>query len=151
MQSAHAIKNSCNVYFFNLAKRLGVDKIAEMATKMGHGHELDIGVEGEKPGLVPTKDWKEKRYKEVWQMGDTLNVGIGQGYVLATPLQLAIMAARVASGKAVKPHLPLGKPTDEFERLGIPEELYQEEYAEVMSFLESKKFFRYEISNFAQL
>ncbi len=118
-----AIKGSCNVYFYNLAKRIGVDKIAEMASKMGHGKSLDL-VEGEKPGLVPTKDWKEKRYKEPWQMGDTLNVGIGQGYVLATPLQLSVLAARIATGRMVMPHLPLGKTSGDnaFERLNIPEE-----------------------------
>lgn len=118
-----AIKNSCNVYFFNLAKRLGVDKISEMALKMGHGKELDIGVEGEKPGLIPTKAWKEKRYGEIWQMGDTLNVGIGQGYVLATPLQLSVMAARIASGRKVSPSIPLAKDRKEpFPRLEVPEE-----------------------------
>lgn len=118
----HAIKNSCNVYFFNLAKRMGVNKIAEMARKMGFGKEENIGLDGEKPGLVPSEEWKEKKYKEVWQMGDTLNVGIGQGYILATPIQLAVMAARVASGKVVKPHLKNGPVEGEiFEHLDVPE------------------------------
>jgi len=116
-----AIKNSCNVYFFNLAKRIGVDKIGEMALRMGYGKDLDIGVEGEKPGLVPSEDWKEKRYGEEWQMGDTLNVGIGQGYILATPLQLSVMAARLASGRKVVPHLMAGKSTEHFAKLDIPE------------------------------
>lgn len=117
-----AIKGSCNVYFFNLAKRLGVDKISEMALKLGLGREQKIGIEGEKNGLVPNRDWKEKKYKEAWQMGDTLNVGIGQGYVLATPLQLSVMTARIASGRAVAPHLQEGKIGDNpFDRLDIPE------------------------------
>ena len=89
---------------------------------MGYGKEMDIGVEGEKPGLVPTKSWKETRYGEVWQMGDTLNVGIGQGYVLATPLQLAVMAARISTGKRVTPHIALGAAEEPFSRLDIPEE-----------------------------
>lgn len=118
-----AIKNSCNVYFFNLAKRLGVDKISEMAERMGLGHVLNIGIDGEKPGMIPSKAWKQKKYGEIWQMGDTLNVGIGQGYIVTTPLQLAVMVARVASGRKLMPHLPYGKLTeDAFARLDIPEE-----------------------------
>lgn len=117
-----AIKNSCNVYFFTLAKKIGVDRIAEMSLKVGYGKDLDIGLDGEKNGLIPTEAWKEKKYKESWQMGDTLNVGIGQGYVLATPLQLAVMAARIASGRKVMPHLQLKPDAEPFEKLDIPEE-----------------------------
>lgn len=117
-----AIKNSCNVYFFTLAKRLGVDKIADMAHKMGYGKAFNIGLDGEKNGLVPSESWKEKKYKEEWQTGDTLNVGIGQGYVLSTPLQLAVMAARLASGKSVMPHLQLRDASEDlFTKLDIPE------------------------------
>ncbi|MDX2145431.1 MAG: penicillin-binding protein 2 [Rhodospirillaceae bacterium] len=101
-----AISVSCDVYFYDIARRLGVDKIAAMARRLGLGEVSGIGLPGEQPGLVPTEAWKKAARDERWSPGDTLNVGIGQGDVLATPLQLAVMAARVANGGlAVKPRL----------------------------------------------
>ena len=101
-----AIEQSCDVYFYDIARKVGVDKIAEMANRLGLGHTLDLDLRGEKSGLIPTTDWKRAVRGERWQVGDTYNVGIGQGYVLATPLQLAVMTARLANGgKAVTPRL----------------------------------------------
>ena len=101
-----AISMSCDVYFYEIARRLGVDKIAAMARRLGLGELSGIGLPGEQRGLVPTEAWKKAARNERWSTGDTLNVGIGQGDVLTTPLQLAIMAARVANGGlAVKPRL----------------------------------------------
>ncbi len=101
-----AIKYSCDVYFYDLALKVGIEKISEMARRMGFGKKLAIDLPGEKPGLIPDKKWKKRVIGEPWQLGETLIAGIGQGYVLATPLQLAVMAARLANGGfAVSPHL----------------------------------------------
>ncbi len=101
-----AISLSCDSYFYEIARRLGVDKIAAMARRLGLGDVSGIGLPGEQRGLVPTEAWKKSVRNEKWSPGDTLNVGIGQGDVLATPLQLAVMAARVANGGlGVKPRL----------------------------------------------
>jgi len=101
-----AVSVSCDVYFYEVARRLGVDKIAAMARRLGLGDISGIGLPGEQKGLIPTEAWKKSVRNERWAPGDTLNVGIGQGDVLATPLQLAIMTARVANGGlGVKPRL----------------------------------------------
>ncbi len=100
------IENSCDVYFYDLAHRIGIDAIAAVADKMGLGHKLGLSIPGEKPGLIPTRAWKKKATGVAWQQGETLVAGIGQGFVLASPLQLCVMAARVANGgKAVLPRL----------------------------------------------
>ncbi len=101
-----SIEQSCDVYFYDIARKVGVDKIAEMANRLGLGEKLGLDLRGEKSGLIPTTDWKRAVRGERWQVGDTFNVGIGQGYVLTTPLQLAVMTARLANGgKAVTPRL----------------------------------------------
>jgi len=99
------LKNSCDVFFYETARRLGIDKIQEVALKLGLGAPTGIELPGEKSGLIPSRDWKMKRYKSAWQQGDTLSAGIGQGYVTATPLQLALQASRIASGLNVSPRL----------------------------------------------
>jgi penicillin-binding protein 2 len=99
------IKHSCDVFFYETARRVGIDKIQEVALKLGLGAPTGIELPGEKSGFIPTRDWKLKRYGVTWQQGDTLSAGIGQGYVTATPLQLALEATRIASGRAVKPRL----------------------------------------------
>jgi penicillin-binding protein 2 len=100
-----AIMHSCNTYFYNVSKSLDIDKIHDMGAKFGFGQQVGLPLTGEKDGLLPSRDWKRKRYNASWQKGDTLNVGIGQGYLLATPLQLAVMASRIASGSYVQPSL----------------------------------------------
>ena len=100
-----AIMHSCNIYFYHISKNLDVDKIASMAKIFGLGEESGIILKGEKSGLIPNKEWKRQKYNRKWQKGDTFNVSIGQGYALATPIQLAVMAARIASGKNISPHL----------------------------------------------
>jgi len=99
------IKNSCDVFFYETARRVGIDKIEEAARKLGLGAPTGIELPGEHSGLVPSRAWKQKTYHQAWQQGDTLSVGIGQGYVTVTPLQLVQQAARLASGKAVTPRL----------------------------------------------
>jgi len=106
MDMLSAITQSCDVYFYEIAKRTGIDRISAMARRLGMGQILDIELAGEKKGLMPTRAWKKKAKRVSWQQGETLLAGIGQGFILTTPLQLAVMTARLANGgKAVKPHL----------------------------------------------
>lgn len=105
MDMVQAIAQSCDVYFYDVAKRVGVDRIADMARRLGLGETTSVGLAGERGGLIPTEAWKRATVGESWQQGDTFNVGIGQGYVLTTPLQLAVMTARLSTGLAVEPVL----------------------------------------------
>ncbi|WP_291843330.1 penicillin-binding protein 2 [Maricaulis sp.] len=100
-----AIQTSCDIYFYEVAQRVGIDRLYEMATRMGVGAEFDIGIAGVRRGNMPNPAWKRARYNQGWSTGDTYNTGIGQGYVTASPLQLAVMTSRVASGRAVTPTL----------------------------------------------
>ena len=116
-----SLKESCDVYYYQLGEKLGVDRIAAMAERFFLGHELGIGLQGEKKGLIPTVAWKVKRFGKRWYPGETLPVAIGQGYVLMTPIQLASMVATVANeGTVYRPHLvkrvvdPDGKTVREF-------------------------------------
>ena len=92
------ITESCDVFFYEIAKRTGVDQIAKMARRLGLGRKLGLDLPSEHAGLIPTRDWKRKTYGIPWQQGETLIAGIGQGYVLTTPLQLAVMTARFVNG-----------------------------------------------------
>ena len=101
-----ALTQSCDIYFYEVAKRVGIDRISAMASRLGLGQTLGLDLPGERTGLLPTRDWKQATIGVPWQMGETLISGIGQGYVLATPLQLAVMAARIANGgRAVTPRV----------------------------------------------
>ena len=93
-----AIRESCDVYFYKLAERLGVNRIAAYASRSGLGAPLGVGLDNEKGGIIPTEEWKRKRFGQKWFKGETISVGIGQGYVLTTPMQLASMIATVANG-----------------------------------------------------
>lgn len=100
------LKHSCDVYFYDIAKRIGIDRIAEMANKFGLGDKTGIELPNEKGGNMPTRAWKRAVVGVPWQQGETLISGIGQGFILTTPLQLAVMTARLANGrKAVAPRL----------------------------------------------
>lgn len=100
-----AISNSCDVYFYKIAEELDIEHMAEMLRRFGLGSRFDLGIDGEKAGLVPDRAWKRAAYNQPWHGGETLNVSIGQGALLATPLQLAVMTARLASGNALEPSL----------------------------------------------
>ena len=101
-----AHKNSCDVYFYDIAKRIGVDRIAAMARKLGLGEKTGVDLPSEKGGVIPTRAWKKALIGTPWQQGETLISGIGQGFILTTPLQLAVMTARLANGgEAVTPRL----------------------------------------------
>ncbi|SPH24315.1 Peptidoglycan D,D-transpeptidase MrdA [Defluviimonas aquaemixtae] len=100
-----SLQQSCDVFYYEVAQRVGIDAIAAMARRLGIGARFDLPMSAVSEGLAPDKDWKLRKYGEDWRVGDTLNSGIGQGYVLASPLQLAVMSARIASGLAVTPRL----------------------------------------------
>lgn len=101
-----ALAQSCDVYFYRLARELGIDKIHDMAARFGIGERFNIGIMSEAKGINPNDDWKYGVVGERWQGGDTINVGIGQGYVSTTALQLAVMTSRMANGgKMVSPKI----------------------------------------------
>ncbi len=93
-----ALQHSCDIFFYETAQKLGINKIAEMARVFGLGKKVNIGLENEKAGLIPDTEWKRQRFGESWQTGESLISGIGQGYILTTPVQLAVMTARIANG-----------------------------------------------------
>ncbi len=98
MNMMQAIQQSCDVYFYETALEMGIDRLNEIARRYGFGEPLGIDLPGERSGLMPTKAWKEERFNHYWVPGDTINAGIGQGYVNCTPLQLAVMTARIVNG-----------------------------------------------------
>ena len=100
-----ALRESCDVYFYELARRTGIDAIARMARRLGLGQIYDCGIALQKAGVVPDPEWKQRRFGKGWLGGETILAGIGQGFVLTTPLQLAVMMARLATGTAVVPTL----------------------------------------------
>jgi penicillin-binding protein 2 len=103
---SRAISESCDVFFYNLAERVGADKIAATARDFGFGIPTGIDLPGEKAGLVPTKEWKQRTKHQPWTRGDTLNLSIGQGSLLATPIQLVRMVSMLANGlRPITPHI----------------------------------------------
>jgi penicillin-binding protein 2 len=108
-----AVARSCDVYFYGLAAQLGVDRIASFAGQFGIGSLTGIDISGEKPGLLPTPAWKRQAFKrpqdQIWFPGETVNFGVGQGYLLVTPLQLAHMVAMLAErGRSFQPRVVMG-------------------------------------------
>ena len=99
-----ALEQSCDTYFYKIAADIGIDRIANMAHRLGLGERLGFELSEEKPGLMPDKDWKRGRFGQSWQPGETIVASIGQGYILTTPLQLATMTSRLVNGGyGVKP------------------------------------------------
>jgi penicillin-binding protein 2 len=97
---------SCDTYYYGLANELGIDNIFNVISKFGFGRRTGIDIDGESVGILPSQEWKMRRFKQKWFAGDTISVGIGQGYNIATPLQLAHgMAVVAADGKVYRPHL----------------------------------------------
>jgi penicillin-binding protein 2 len=99
------LEESCDVYFYDIAQRVGIDAIAATGRKFGLGQRFDLPMSAITAGTMPDKAWKQETQKADWRIGDTINAAIGQGYVLTSPLQLAVMTARIASGRAVVPRL----------------------------------------------
>lgn len=100
-----SIVESCDVYYYELAQRVGIERINAMAARFGIGQRFDLPLSAVAEGLNPSREWKRARRGQEWRIGDTINASIGQGYVLASPLQLAVMTARLATGRAVEPRL----------------------------------------------
>ncbi|WP_375207770.1 penicillin-binding protein 2 [Hyphococcus sp.] len=105
-----ALKHSCDTFFYDVAKTLEIDLLAETARKFGLGQTYELGIPGQQRGVIPDRDWKREYFagnpaQQPWFQGETLSCIIGQGYVTSTPLQLAVMSARVATGRAVRPRL----------------------------------------------
>ena len=106
MNLTNGIKNSCNVYFYNVGRRLGIDDIARYSGMVGLGKKCGIDIPGEKDGLVPSPEWKERTYHTAWFPGETISVAIGQGPLVVTPLQVAAYTAVIANrGRRIIPHL----------------------------------------------
>ena len=100
-----SLRESCDVYYYDLALKVGIENISAMARKLGLGEKHDIPMSAVASGLAPTKDWKRRARGKEWVIGDTVNASIGQGFVLSSPLQLAVMTARLATGRDIKPRL----------------------------------------------
>ncbi|MEO1108692.1 MAG: penicillin-binding protein 2 [Pseudomonadota bacterium] len=100
-----SLKRSCDVYYYDVAIKVGIDKISEMSNILGLGIKHDIPMSAVRAGLAPNQAWKQRVHGEEWLIGDTANASIGQGFMLASPMQLAVMTARIATGRAVAPRL----------------------------------------------
>jgi len=105
MDMVQSLGQSCDVYYYELAQRVGIEAISAMAVRLGCGVRHDLPLSGIAEGLAPTMEWKRVNRGADWVVGDTLNASIGQGYVLSSPLHLAVMTARIASGRAIAPTL----------------------------------------------
>ncbi len=130
-----AIKHSCDTFFYTCATQLDVDIIADTARKLGLDQTFELGIPGQHSGVIPDRAWKKRYYRstpenQIWFPGETLSVAIGQGSVSATPLQLAVMAARIANGKEIRPRIvrfrgDLELPTPRAPHIDIPDEFVQ--------------------------
>jgi len=127
MNLSNAIKNSCNIYFYQVGRRLGIDQIAAYAQMAGLGRKTGIDIPGEKDGLVPTSEWKLRTAKAPWFPGETISVAIGQGPLLVTPLQIACLTAFVARrGVPVTPRLARAEgPLPSADRVAVPVSVFE--------------------------
>jgi penicillin-binding protein 2 len=115
-----AIERSCDSYFYDLALRVGINRIEAMARRFGFGVATGVDLQGEKSGIVPGRDWKRANYDIGWRPGETVITGIGQGYLLSTPMQLAVMTACLANGgKIVKPRVTKPAEDEEIETTNL--------------------------------
>jgi penicillin-binding protein 2 len=105
----NAIMQSCDIFFYQMVREVGYDAVAPVARMLGLGQKFDLPFSTQRYGTVPDPAWKLRRYHQPWTVADSLNASIGQGYVLANPLQLAVMAARIASGRLIQPTLLMGQ------------------------------------------
>jgi len=119
---AKAIYQSCDVYFYHFAQKIGMDPIAGMMRRLGLGQKFDLPVMGQSYGTVPDPAWKQRKYGKPWAVFDTVNATIGQGYMLSNPLQQAVMAARIASGRLLQPRLLLDGKAPDAPSMGFSQE-----------------------------
>ncbi|WP_339114414.1 penicillin-binding protein 2 [Thioclava sp. GXIMD2076] len=126
LNMSQSLEQSCDCYYYEMAQRCGIDRMSAMAERLGFGHKPDLPMSAVQDGIAPTRAWKRERFGKDWQVGDSVNASIGQGYVLVSPMQLAIMTARIASGKEIVPHLVKSKngievPRPEMPHMDLPE------------------------------
>jgi penicillin-binding protein 2 len=105
-----AVVHSCDIYFYEMCRRVGAEKLAPMVRSMGFGEKFDLPFDNQRFGTVPDPQWMQRKYHREWQTYDTINMSIGQGMVLINPLQLAVMASRLATGRRVVPRLLKNQP-----------------------------------------
>ena len=117
-----AISRSCDIYFYTMGRRVGIQTLAPMMRHMGYGQRFDLPFPSQRYGTVPDPAWLMRREHREWQEYDTVNVSIGQGYLLVNPMQQAIQAARIASGRALHPRLLHSDPVNVHDPLPIPPE-----------------------------
>jgi penicillin-binding protein 2 len=117
-----AIAHSCDVYFYTMCVRVGAEKLAPMVRSMGFGEKFDLPFDNQRYGTIPDPDWMMRKYHRKWQAYDTVNMSIGQGMVLINPMQLAVMASRLATGKRVIPRLLKNKPAVPQTQLAVDED-----------------------------
>jgi penicillin-binding protein 2 len=128
MNLTNAIKNSCNIYFYQVGKLMGIEEIARYARMLGLGTLTGVDLPGEKEGLVPDPEWKRRVRNEPWYPGETISVSIGQGPIQVTPLQIAAYTSLIANrGKRIKPFLLQGNQSDATngEKVDIQESLFE--------------------------
>ncbi len=122
-----AIVNSCDVFFYNVGQRLGIDRIYEYATMLGLGKKTGVDLPGEQPGFIPSEEWKERVFHQKWYAGETISVAVGQGAVTTTPLQLVHTIAGIAMGGVfVQPHLLKDLPNVHVDRVPLQENTVQQ-------------------------
>ena len=117
-----AVVHSCDVYFYTMCLRVGAEKLAPMVRSMGFGEKFDLPFDHQRYGTIPDPDWMMRKYHREWQGYDTVNMSIGQGMVLINPLQLAVMASRLATGKRVVPRLLKNKPVVQQTQLAVDQD-----------------------------
>src|SRR5205085_11897487 len=113
-----AIAKSCDIYFYQMALKAGVGAISPVAKQFGMGEKFDLPLPSQRYGTWPDPEWLQRRVKREWQSYDTVNLSIGQGYVLVNPLQQAVMVARLMTGRKVMPRILAGGPAPRFEAIG---------------------------------
>ncbi len=126
------IAKSCDVYFYDVGNRTGIDNIAKVANALGLGQRTGLDIPGEHTGTVPSTAWKKRRYNQPWYAGETISCAIGQGQVSATPLQIATMVARFASGRAVVPHVTREVSGEEAPNIDWPKLDFKPEHIEAV-------------------
>ncbi len=118
-----ALQYSCNIYFYELGRRLGIDRIAAFSRKIGLGAATGVDLTGEVPGIVPSREWKKKTTGVPWFAGETISVSIGQGPILVTPLQVALVLTAISRGQFVQPHIRMDRNSDNVQ--SFPQEYLQ--------------------------
>jgi penicillin-binding protein 2 len=125
MDMRSAIMKSCNTYFYAMGNRIGYDAIAPTAKLLGLGQEFPLPFQSQRYGTIPDSAWKMRKYGDAWTRSDTLNATIGQGYVITSPFQLAVMAARIASGHMLEPEILMKKRNSAPKHLPFPDDHLQ--------------------------